>query len=563
MLNPCPNAANGHHACSDYCHRVHGTPIELITLQNPFNPKAKETAAERRRSVANAAAAVATVLEDPSIAEARKRAAYAVAADADIGASDKVDTFAAYAPSKILLGLEHPDAVVETSSMASVHPPEPTYKLGLHHEVISRGLLSSLQLEAIVYASAAHQRQLTTGERAGFLLGDGAGIGKGRQIAGLVFENFIRGNHKAIWFSASADLHYDARRDFRDIGAGNINIYSLRDLSYGDLECRIKQGVIFCTYSCLISARQADGRLHSRLQQLVNWCGPDFQGAIVFDECHKAKNLGVLSAKGKGGTKAARAVVDIQRMLPNSRVVYVSATGGSELGHIGFMERLGLWGPGTAFGNVKQFVTQVSSRGVGAMEMVAMDMKARGIFMSRTLSFAGSNFDVVDYELPPQAAKKYDGIVAFWYALQEGLQASMAKINEARTITEAESKKVKRTKRMFWSAQQRFFRAVLLGFKVPAVIKLTKKSLKAGNCVVIGLQVGAAPPPQKNAFFFFLVSSSPASSPASSASSSFRGGPPLLAVSWSLPGALVDGRGAHQVQDRVGRVRRRLCLVCL
>jgi len=53
------------------------------------------------------------------------------------------------------------------------------------------------------------------------------------------------------------------------------------------------------------------------------------------------------------------------------------------------MERLGLWGRGTAFCNAKQFVQQVASRGVGAMEMVAMDMKSRGIFMSRTLSFAG------------------------------------------------------------------------------------------------------------------------------------------------------------------------------
>ena len=115
---------------------------------------------------------------------------------------------------------------------------------------------------------------------------------------------------------------------------------------------------------------------------------------------------------GAGAGNAGGAAVPVQSLGPSARVVYVSATGGSELGHIGLMERLGLWGPGTAFGNVREFVVQCSSRGVGAMEMVAMDMKARGIFMSRTLSFAGSNFDVVDYELPPQAANKYDGIVA-------------------------------------------------------------------------------------------------------------------------------------------------------
>lgn len=42
---------------------------------------------------------------------------------------------------------------------------------------------------------------------------------QGRQIAGMVFENFIRGRRKAVWLSASADLHVDAQRDFADIGA--------------------------------------------------------------------------------------------------------------------------------------------------------------------------------------------------------------------------------------------------------------------------------------------------------------------------------------------------------
>ena len=64
-----------------------------------------------------------------------------------------------------------------------------------------------------------------------FLLGDGAGIGKGRQIAGLIYEQFIRGQRRAVWFSASADLCKDAERDFADIGAGNIPLLSLGTVS--------------------------------------------------------------------------------------------------------------------------------------------------------------------------------------------------------------------------------------------------------------------------------------------------------------------------------------------
>ncbi len=43
--------------------------------------------------------------------------------------------------------------------------------------------------------------------RAGFLLGDGAGMGKGRTLAGFVVENIARGRKKHIWVSVSSDLY--------------------------------------------------------------------------------------------------------------------------------------------------------------------------------------------------------------------------------------------------------------------------------------------------------------------------------------------------------------------
>lgn len=63
-----------------------------------------------------------------------------------------------------------------------------------------------------------HAIILPSGLRAGFLLGDGAGLGKGRQIAGVILENFTKGRKKAIWFSSGCDLSADAKRDFTDIG---------------------------------------------------------------------------------------------------------------------------------------------------------------------------------------------------------------------------------------------------------------------------------------------------------------------------------------------------------
>uniref|UniRef100_A0A453CSA2 Uncharacterized protein n=1 Tax=Aegilops tauschii subsp. strangulata TaxID=200361 RepID=A0A453CSA2_AEGTS len=129
------------------------------------------------------------------------------------------ETFTDYRPPKLSLGLPHPDPVVETSSLSAVQPPEPTYELNIMDELDQTKTLSCLQIETIVYACQRHLHHLPTGDRAGFFVGDGAGVGKGRTIAGLIWENWQQGRHKAVWVSVGSDLKYDARRDLDDVGA--------------------------------------------------------------------------------------------------------------------------------------------------------------------------------------------------------------------------------------------------------------------------------------------------------------------------------------------------------
>ncbi|VDP18874.1 unnamed protein product [Echinostoma caproni] len=131
----------------------------------------------------------------------------------------------------VKLGSKHPDPVVESSSLSSVVPPEVHYQITLPDEVIDRGCLSALQLEAVVYACQRHECILPNGQRAGFLIGDGAGVGKGRTIAGILYENYIRHRKKAIWLSVSNDLKVDAERDLRDVGLGRIKVHSLNKVS--------------------------------------------------------------------------------------------------------------------------------------------------------------------------------------------------------------------------------------------------------------------------------------------------------------------------------------------
>ena len=72
----------------------------------------------------------------------------------------------------VKIGVRHPDTVVETSSLASVEPPEVWYKLAIPEGVIDNGFLSALQLESIVYACQKHETILPSGHRAGYLIGE-------------------------------------------------------------------------------------------------------------------------------------------------------------------------------------------------------------------------------------------------------------------------------------------------------------------------------------------------------------------------------------------------------
>ncbi|CAA0815471.1 RING/FYVE/PHD zinc finger superfamily protein [Striga hermonthica] len=389
------------------------------------------------------------------------------------------ETFMDYRPSKLSIGPLHPDHVVETSSLSAVQPPEPTYDLKIKDDLENSEALSCLQIETLVYACQRHLQHLPSGARAGFFLGDGAGVGKGRTIAGLIWENWHHGRRKAVWISVGSDLKFDARRDLDDVGASCIEVHALNKLPYSKLDSKsvgIREGVVFLTYSSLIASSEK-GR--SRLQQLVQWCGGQFDGLIVFDECHKAKNL--VPESGGQPTKTGEAVLDIQARLPEARIMYCSATGASEPRNMGYMVRLGLWGPGTSFTNFDKFLVAMDKGGVGALELVAMDMKARGMYVCRTLSYKGAEFEVVEVQLEADMMDMYGKAAEFWAELRmELLSASMYYAEEKPSSSQLW--------RLYWASHQRFFRHMCMSAKVPAVIRLSKEALVENKCVVIGLQ---------------------------------------------------------------------------
>ncbi|XP_064227271.1 protein strawberry notch homolog 2 isoform X3 [Aotus nancymaae] len=376
------------------------------------------------------------------------------------------ETYADYVPSKSKIGKQHPDRVVETSTLSSVPPPDITYTLALPSD---SGSLSALQLEAITYACQQHEVLLPSRQRAGFLIGDGAGVGKGRTVAGIILENHLRGRKKALWFSVSNDLKYDAERDLRDIEAPGIAVHALSKIKYGDTTT--SEGVLFATYSALIGESQAGGQHRTRLRQILDWCGEAFEGVIVFDECHKAKNA--------SSTKMGKAVLDLQNKLPLARVVYASATGASEPRNMIYMSRLGIWGEGTPFRSFEEFLQAVEKRGVGAMEIVAMDMKVSGMYIARQLSFSGVTFRIEEIPLTPAFERVYNRAALLW-------AEALSVFQQAADWIGLESRKS--LWGQFWSAHQRFFKYLCIAAKVRRLVELAREELARDKCVVIGLQ---------------------------------------------------------------------------
>ncbi|MHC5827552.1 MAG: strawberry notch-like NTP hydrolase domain-containing protein, partial [Nostoc sp.] len=164
--------------------------------------------------------------------------------------------------------------------------------------------------------------------------------GKGRQCAGIILDNWCQGRSKAIWVSKSSALIEDARRDWCALGGDVKDIIDLGNIKLGDT-IPFTQGILFCTYSTLRS--QKNGK--SRLKQIVEWAGIDFEGAIAFDECHSMGNA--MAQEGKLGMVAAsqQGIVGLrlQNALPQARVVYVSATGATKVSNLSYAHRLGLW----------------------------------------------------------------------------------------------------------------------------------------------------------------------------------------------------------------------------
>ena len=420
---------------------------------------------------------------------------------------ESVGVYLPYRPSRIAIACAsaHPTALVESIAMGSITAPRPTYVPTLSQSVVDAKTLSDAQLETLIYAGDAFERDipgrfkpveeglsLTPDEegrpyRTGFFLGDGTGAGKGRQVAAIILDQWLRGRRKHIWISKTETLLEDARRDWTAVGGLALDIQHLNQWKLGT-PIGAGEGILFLTYATLRSNRGDKG---TRLQQILEWVGDDYDGMVVFDEAHEM--AGVAGGEGRFGTKDGSdqgiAGVRLQKLLPRARVLYVSATGASDVNNLAYATRLGLWGPGTAFADRRTFVDSLRRGGIAAMELIARDLKMQGLYVARALSFAGVEYDILNHNLTPDQIEVYDAYADAWAIIHANLRAAL----DATRVTDSFSKDTYNSGAkaaalsIFESTKQRFFCQLLIGMKLPSLIPAIRADLDRGESVVIQL----------------------------------------------------------------------------
>tara|TARA_A100001015_G_scaffold321326_2_gene451486 strand:+ start:46 stop:2790 length:2745 start_codon:yes stop_codon:yes gene_type:complete len=310
----------------------------------------------------------------------------------------------------------HPTPVCEPINLACTSLPKLEYNL----KSLKTDGLSTMQTETIrrIFQSFA--------VRQGFLLGDATGVGKGRTIAGVLHESKARDpNFRAIWISANNRLKHDAEEEIKQICA-------VEDMA---------SNLCFYSYTSLLK--------NQHLQSSTDFLNSGGECLIILDECHNLRNNSV----------TAKRIEHVLSCNENINVLYSSATAASSSKHLQYLSKLELWGSNTPFPTYAALAAAIKTYGTPLMELVSIEMRAKGAYISRQLSFEHVIMEHRHINLTLEEQKMYNDCVSM----------------------------MQRNNRIGGSNQQMFFQKIITGLKTKYAIQAAIERLDQGDSVVISL----------------------------------------------------------------------------
>ena len=195
--------------------------------------------------------------------------------------------------------------------------------------------------------------------------------------------------------------------------------------------------------------------------------------------------------KGERGEKKpsqqGQAGLRLQNALHDARILYVSATGATTVQNLAYAARLGLWGTGDfPFATRADFVSAMEGGGIAAMEVLARDLKALGLYAARSLSFEGIEYEIVEHRLTAEQIRIYDAYADAFQIIHKNLTAAL----EAANITGADGGTYNRNAKAaarsaFESNKQRFFNHLLTAMKCPTLIAAIARDLEEGHAAIL------------------------------------------------------------------------------
>jgi len=385
---------------------------------------------------------------------------------------------------------EHPSPLVEPRSLAYVKLPPPKYVPHVAARVLRDRLLSAPQMLALVYGGQAHAEMLpghpTDPElpppRRGFVLGYGTGTGKTRTGIAFIQDNQAKGRTRHIWIDDRASqIDRTFVPEYLLLGGRKDDLIVQADFAADDT-LPARDGILVTT-PALFRGDGADDR--RRLEQLIDWAGPDFAGILFVNE---SDNYRYSIAYGDRVTSVqGKAFIDLQNALPDARVVYASATWNTELADVGYALRLGLFGKGTPFPDYKTLCDQLAPQGLGAMETLSRSLKALGLYIRAGLAPEGTELRRITRPLSDAEIREYDKLVALWKDIRVSLRLArdLCGLVHPDGDPAINVKGGPRSNALYWGASVRFFESVLTSYRMDAIIDDAQKRLDEGHAILV------------------------------------------------------------------------------